>query len=291
MSLSQTQIDSYWNDGIIPRVRVLDPRDAQRLGARYDEFESLCLERLGEVHWFKTYLLSRWVYELVSHPRILDCVESILGPNLLVWGADMFYKPPRSERFTAMHQDSTYWGLEPSDGLVNVWVGLSPSTIKNGCVRVILGSHRHQQVEHANQFDANNVLVHGQSAVGYRLDEATPLELEAGEVSIFHLFMVHGSGANTTDEPRLGIATRFICPEVRQTGLRDSALLVRGEDTCGNFDHESPPQGEFDEAALDQFREAIKRPSGSGNSYGMDALDAKRADSGQGRAFPSVEMG
>ena len=288
MGLNQTQIDNYWRDGIVRRMPALEAQQALELGARYDEFAKLCVERLGEVHWFKTYLLSRWVFDIASHPRILDCVESILGPNLLVWGADMFYKPPSSERFTAMHQDSTYWGLEPADALVNVWVGLGPSTVENGCVRMIYGSHRNQQVEHDNRFDKNNVLVHGQTAVGYGLDEATPIELDAGEMSLFHLFMVHGSGANTTPKPRLGLALRYITPEVHQTGVRDSALLVRGEDTQGNFDHERPPQGEFDEAALAQFRDAIKRPSGSGNAYGMDGLDATRADAGQGRAFPEV---
>ena len=289
MSLSQTQLNSYWRDGIVPRMTAMNSHEALALCARYEEFERLCLEHLGEVHWFKTYLLSRWVYDLVSHPGILACVESILGPDIMVWGADMFYKGPRSERYTAMHQDSTYWGLEPADALVNVWVGLSPSTLENGCVRMIYGSHRARQVEHANRFDANNVLVHGQSAKGYTLEEATPIELDAGQMSLFHLFMVHGSGANTTDSPRLGLACRYISPAVRQTGLRDSALLLRGEDNFGNFDHETAPRGEFDEGALAQFRDAIKRPSGAGNSYGLDALDAKRADSGVGRAFPRVD--
>ena len=212
MSLEQAQIDNYWRDGIVPRMPALETEQALALGERYDEFARRSQECLGEVHWFKTYLLSRWVFDIASHPRVLDAVESLLGPNLLIWGADMFYKPPRSERFTAMHQDSTYWGLEPADDLVNVWVGLTPSTLENGCVRMIYGSHRKQQVEHANRFDANNVLVHGQTAVGYALDEATPIEVDAGEMTLFHLFMVHGSGANTTNEPRLGLALRYITP-------------------------------------------------------------------------------
>ena len=288
MHLEQTQIDNYWRDGIVPRVPALDEQEALSLGARYDEFARLCEARLGEIHWFKTYLLSRWVYDVVSHPRILDSVESIIGPDIMVWGADMFYKPPCSERFTAMHQDSTYWGLEPADGLVNVWLGLSRSTVANGCVRMVYGSHREQQVEHDNRLDRNNALVHGQTAIGFDLEEATPIELEAGEMTLFHLFMIHGSGANTTSEPRLGLALRYIKPSVRQIGVRDSALLVRGQDHCGNFDHERPPQGEFDEAAVEQFRDAIKRPSGAGNAYGMEGLDAKRADVGYGRAFPQV---
>ena len=288
MSLTTAQIDAYQRDGVIARIPLVDSEEALAFGRRHPEFERACNEHLGEVHWFKTYLLSRWIFDLVTRPRLLDCMESLLGPNLLLWGVDMFYKPPRSERFTAMHQDSTYWGLEPVDGLVNAWIALGPSDVANGCLRVVPGTHRHGQVQHANAFGPHNVLVHGQSAIGYTLEEAMPLELEAGDMMIFHLHIVHGSGNNTTDEPRLGIAVRYIRPELRQTGLRDSALLVRGEDRFGHFDHEKPPVGEFDEGALAQFREAIARPSGAGNSKGLEGLDAQRVDAGREPAFPAV---
>jgi non-heme Fe2+,alpha-ketoglutarate-dependent halogenase len=288
MSLTAAQRDAYQRDGVISRIPLIDSEEAIALGERHPEFQRACRDHFGEVHWFKTYLLSRWIFELVTRPRLLDCMESLLGPNLLLWGADMFYKPPRSERFTAMHQDSTYWGLEPVDGLVNAWIALSPSNIANGCLRVVPGTHRHGQVQHANEFAPHNVLVHGQSAIGYTLDETEPVELEPGDMTIFHLHVVHGSGNNTTDEPRLGLAVRYICPELRQTGLRDSALLVRGEDCVGHFDHEKPPAGEFDEGALAQFREAIARPSGAGNSKGLAGLDAQRADKGHEQAFRGV---
>ncbi len=288
MSLSAAQLETYHQDGFIPRVALVSPERAVSLGRRHGEFERACLKHLGEVHWFKTYLLSRWIYELVTEPRLLDCMQSLLGPNLMLWGADMFYKPPRSERFTAMHQDSTYWGLEPVDGLVNAWIALAPSTIANGCLRVAPGTHRAGQVQHANDFEEHNVLVHGQSAKGYSLQEAVPVELEPGDMTLFHLHLVHGSGNNTTDKPRLGLAVRYIRPELRQTGLRDSALLVRGEDNCGHFDHEQPPAGEFDSAAVAQFKDAIARPSGAGNSKGLEGLESQRVEAGHERVFPNV---
>ena len=288
MSLTNPEVDAYRRDGIIPRVDLIDREEALALSRRHPQFEQASKDKFGEVHWFKTYLLSRWIFDLVTHNKLLDCMESLLGPNLLLWGVDMFYKPPRSKRFTAMHQDSTYWGLEPVDGLVNAWIALTPSTLDNGCLRLIPGTHTKGQVEHANRFAADNVLVHGQSALGYSLENALAIELEPGEMTIFHLHIVHGSGNNTTDDPRLGLAVRYIRPELRQTGLRDSALLVRGEDKFGNFDHERPPCGEFDEDALAQFRKAIARPSGAGNAGGIEGLDQKRADAGRDRAFQIV---
>ena len=289
MSLSDEQLVLYERDGIIPQLSFISREEALALASRHGDFEHACIEHLGEIHWFKTYLLSRWIFGLVTRPLILDYMEDLLGPNLLLWGVDMFYKPPHSERFTAMHQDSTYWGLEPADGLINAWIALTPSTVANGCLRLLPCSHQRGQVDHSNEFEKNNVLVHGQNAAGYDLEEASPVELEAGQMTIFHLHTVHGSGKNTTPQPRLGLAVRYIRPEVRQVGRRDSALLVRGEDKCGNFDHELAPAREFDKRAVEQFTAAMARPSGAGNSGGIDGLDKQRADAGHGRAFHNVE--
>ena len=79
----------------------------------------------------KAHLLHPPLYDLLFQPRILDAVESILGPNLLVWGSGFFYKKPRDGGFVSWHQDSTYWGLERFD-IVTAWVAITPSRRENG---------------------------------------------------------------------------------------------------------------------------------------------------------------
>jgi hypothetical protein len=53
------------------------------------------------------------VYEIVTHPRILDVAESLLGPNLLAWNTNWFSKMPGEKSYVGWHQDGTYWNLNP----------------------------------------------------------------------------------------------------------------------------------------------------------------------------------
>jgi ectoine hydroxylase-related dioxygenase (phytanoyl-CoA dioxygenase family) len=87
----------------------------------------------------KSHLLLTWVDEIVRSPRVLDAVESIVGPDILVWGTSFFIKEPRNASFVSWHQDLTYWGLEPAD-IVTAWIALSESTSQNGAMRVIPGT-------------------------------------------------------------------------------------------------------------------------------------------------------
>jgi hypothetical protein len=83
--------------------------------------------------------------------------------------------------------------------------------------------------------------------------------LKAGEMSLHHVLLVHGSGPNTTNDRRIGYAIRYIPPHVRQLKARDSAMLVRGRDRYGNFDADPEPRHDLDEAALAAHRSAVER--------------------------------
>ena len=88
-----------------------------------------------------THLSLPWVYEMVSHSRVLDAVEGVLGPNLLVWGSDWFVKFPGDAAFISWHQDGAYWGLQPPK-VATAWIALSPSTTESGCMQVIPGTQK-----------------------------------------------------------------------------------------------------------------------------------------------------
>ena len=89
--------------------------------------------------------------------------------------------------------------------------------------------------------------------------EGVDVTLKAGEMSLHHVLLVHGSGPNTTGDRRIGFAIRYIPPHVRQLKVRDSAMLVRGRDTHGNFDLEPDPRADLDAAALAAHRDAVER--------------------------------
>ena len=87
-----------------------------------------------------THLLFPWLDDLIRHPRILDAVEDLIGPDILCWGSIFWTKEARSASFVSWHQDVTYWGLTGGD-VVNVWVALSPANSTSGCMSVLPGSH------------------------------------------------------------------------------------------------------------------------------------------------------
>ena len=91
----------------------------------------------GDFRWRSaSYVFLPWVDALVRHPRILDAVEDLIGPDILVYTATWFIKEAHSPAFAAWHQDATYFGLMPNDQHVTAWVALSDASAKAGCMEV-----------------------------------------------------------------------------------------------------------------------------------------------------------
>ena len=111
-------------------------------------------------------------------------------------------------------------------------MAFTDSTAANGAMRVIPASHKLDQVPHRDTFAAANLLSRGQEImVDVDEREAAMLELAAGEMSLHHVRLIHGSDPNPSDDRRIGFAIRYIPTYVRQVaGSHDSATLVRGED-------------------------------------------------------------
>jgi len=199
----------------------------------------------------KTHLLFTWLDGLIRHPGILDAVEDLLGPNLLVWGSSFFTKEAHDPSYVSWHQDSTYWGLDPAD-IVTAWIAFSDSTAENGAMRVIPGSHKLDQLAHRDTFAEGNLLSRGQEiAVEVEESRAEMLELRAGEMSLHHVRLIHGSDPNPSDKRRIGFAVRYLPTHVRQiVGTHDSATLVRGVDAFHNFEPEQRPLADLSEEAV-----------------------------------------
>jgi ectoine hydroxylase-related dioxygenase (phytanoyl-CoA dioxygenase family) len=153
----------------------------------------------------ETHFFLRWVYEMVSHSRVLDAVESVLGPNILVWSTQWFPKFPGDKAFVSWHQDATYWGLHPLN-VTTAWIALSESAPQNGCMRVVPGTHKTPQLPQRETYGADNMLSRGQEiAVDVDEAQAVDLALRPGEFSLHHVAIVHGSGPNISDVPRSGL--------------------------------------------------------------------------------------
>jgi non-haem Fe2+, alpha-ketoglutarate-dependent halogenase len=258
-SLTPEQVKQYHEQGYLAPLDGIAREQAEAIFRYVQDFEaSVPPDEAKKGLGTKSHLLHPPLYDLLFAPRILDAVESILGPNLLVWGSGFFYKKPRDGGYVSWHQDSTYWGLEPFD-IVTAWVAMTPSRRENGCMRVVPGTHAKGQLPHADTFDRRNLLSRGQE-IQVEVDEkdARDIVLEPGQFSLHHVGIVHGSDPNNSDLPRYGFTIRYIPTYVRQIGGRTSAVLVRGTDEYGYYDPEPRPE-KYGPEAIRVHEEAMAR--------------------------------
>jgi len=254
-SLSSDQVETYRQQGILHPLGALPAAEAAALHARYQAHADFIKGRNNQ----KPHLLFTWLDALVRDPRIVDAVESLLGPDLFCWGAQFFAKPAGDAAYVSWHQDATYWGLSSPD-VATAWVALTPSTPESGCMQVVPGTHR-SQVPHEDRFDDANLLSRGQE-VAVKVDPATVVDvvLQPGEMSLHHVLLFHGSEPNRSPLPRIGFAIRYMPTHVRQLSpIRDSALLVRGNDAYGHFEHERSPESDLHPDAVARHGAVIDR--------------------------------
>ena len=257
--LSAEAVAQYRRDGFHFPLRVLSTEEARSYRDRLEAAERAAGGPLAGDRRHKVHLLYTWANQLARHPAILDAVEDVIGPDILCWSTTFFTKEAQSPSFVSWHQDATYWGLS-TDDVITAWVAFADAPVESGAMKFWPGSHLKNQLAHRDTFDQNNLLTRGQEiAVDVPAGAGVDVALKAGEMSLHHVLLVHRSGPNTTDDRRIGFAIRYIPPHVRQLKVRDSAMLVRGRDTHGNFDLEPDPRADLDPAALAAHRDATER--------------------------------
>ena len=200
---------------------------------------------------FKVHMAFTWADDLIRHPVILNAVEELIGPDILVWNTAVLVKNPHEPDFVTYHQDVLYWGNHP-DHVVGAWIALADSTPEKGCMRVFPGSHKQGILPHTDTFGKNNMLSRGQH-ISADLDQtqAVGMVLRAGEMSLHHTRTIHGSEPNRSDEARLGFVITYMVPVTNMIGPRTGATLVRGVDRHGHFDLEDArPAADLDPAGL-----------------------------------------
>ena len=257
--LSPASVARYQRDGFFFAITVLTTAEAAEYRGRLEAVEAEHGGALtGELR-HKPHLLFTWLADLVRRPAILDAVEDVLGPDLLVWSSSFFIKNGRDAAFVSWHQDATYWGLSEPD-VLTAWVAFTEATIENGAMRMVPGSHT-EQLAHRDTFAPDNLLSRGQE-IEVVVDETRGVDivLRAGEMSLHHVRMVHGSPPNRSDDRRIGFAIRYVATHVKQVaGDVDGAMLVRGVDDHHHFVPEHPPAADLSPAARAHHAESVAR--------------------------------
>lgn len=197
---------------------------------------------------------SRRFLELAMHPPIVDLVQDLIGPDIVLWGCHVFCKPPLQGYPTPWHQDGHYWPIRPL-ATCTVWVALEPSTRANGCLRVIPRSHQNHTLHPHLHEDRQDLTLQQRMADGtFDEKEAVDIELQAGQMSMHDVYMIHGAQANTSQQRRTGVALRYmpasshfdrrLKPVDGQSGVPVSFAtrplwLLRGRDVCGLNDFQT----------------------------------------------------
>lgn len=235
--------ERYQRDGYVGQVPFLTAAQALDHRQQLERAEA----QFGSLHYrSKAHTILTSAYQLATLPTVLDVVEQMIGPNILLYNTTYIIKEPQTPSFVSWHQDLTYWGLSHDDQ-VTMWLALSPATDVSGCMMMIPGSHKQGRFDHHETNAADNVLLQGQTVQDVPEDQAQLCPLAPGEASFHHGWTLHSSMPNASDDRRIGLNVQYLATHVRQTKHNlDTAMLVRGVDDYQHFETDKAAQTDLD---------------------------------------------
>lgn len=256
MPLSAEEIEHYKQEGyVIPKVRLPDALLARLRGsldgllARYTD---VAPEDLANPHMLPDEAngAPNPFMQAARQPEVLDMLEQLLGPDLVLWITRVLCKPAAKGREVPWHQDGEYWPMRPL-ATCSVWIALDPVSTANGCMRFIPKSHKQTQLYRHHVSDRDNLVLNLELDQD-QFDEAKAVnvELEPGQMSLHDVRLIHGSLANTSGQRRAALIMRYMPGTshydralVQQRGkpspfniANQPLWLMRGEDKTGKND-------------------------------------------------------
>ncbi len=255
--LGPDEIAAYHRDGfVVPRFRLEGERLArlQRLTEKLvGDNPALADAPIASPHvpgsGRQAVKGDREFLQVATQPEILDLVEQLTGPDLILWGTTMFYKKPRKANATPWHRDGFAWPIRPL-ATTSVWIAAYDSTIENGCLRCIPGSHAAKRIGTHDRTRRPDLFFSGDLDRS-EFDESTArdIELRAGEMVVFDVYTIHGARPNAGASVRAGYSLRFMPGtsffdhdwqgDSDEPGFSHTSrplLLVRGQDRTGRND-------------------------------------------------------
>lgn len=268
---------SFFDQGFIRGVDIFTQDEAAKMRRELEQLE----QRLGDINAGNKdqlnfpHLLFTFANAITRSPRLLDVVEAIIGPNIMVWGSTFFIKEPKSKNYVSWHQDMKYWGLDDCNAQVSAWIALNDVGQHNGCMQFLPETHKGEMLDHHDTFTEDNALTRGQEAqFTVNPDDIVHVALKAGQASFHHGKLLHSSPPNLSGGRRIGYAIQFIAPHVKQVvAAKDFAMLVRGVDEYGYFEHLNPPETDLSIEAIATHNKVLDYQN---QALYQGAEDAKR---------------
>tara|TARA_E500000331_G_scaffold295570_1_gene293872 strand:- start:992 stop:1819 length:828 start_codon:yes stop_codon:yes gene_type:complete len=239
--LTPKQIKDYNDHGYVSPINVITSEEANKIRREIEKIENNWPNELSGLGRNYVHMISPTFDELCHNSKILDAVESIIGKDILICGTTLFIKNPNQEGFVSFHQDAKYIGLEPHNW-VTAWIAVTDSNEENGCMRMWSGSHKNNLKKHSEKFNEGNLLTRGQTVENVPLESTKPVILRAGQMSLHHPTIVHGSGLNKSNDRRIGFVVQsYIGSNVDQVLGKIYVQQARGKDVFKFHEHTVRP--------------------------------------------------
>ena len=235
--LSADDLKSFHERGyLLYRDQVFDEGDLAELEAIFQEHRAKEREKRGD-EFDTPHFQDQRLLEFLLAPALLDLVECIVGPNIVLWSSHFICKDPLIGRATPWHEDSSYWNgrISTMAGICTVWLAMDRATPENGSMAVIPGTHANGFSEYKPVDASANIF--SSEIVDVDENKAVYFELEPNEASLHEGRIIHGAKANTSEFRRAGYTMRYfpttskVFPE-RNQGHK--IWLARGGDVAGN---------------------------------------------------------
>ena len=232
--LTSNQLKQYEDEGFVSPIDIFSKEKAKEIRNEIELIEKDMPKELEKSGRYNAHLISPLLDEVTHNPKILNAVESLIGKNILVCSTTLFIKNPHEKGFVSYHQDAKYIGLEPHNW-VTAWVAITDSNEENGCMKMWSGSHKDNLKDHDQMFNEGNLLTRGQTINNVPKEKVKSLVLKAGQMSLHHPKVVHGSELNKSNDRRIGFVIQsYIGTNVKQVLGKNSVQLARGVD---NFNY------------------------------------------------------
>lgn len=237
--LTRKQIQHFNEFGNLFPIDIFSSEEMEVHRAYFDK-----LMARTEAQGLNSYSINGWhrhcrgLYDMCFEKRILDCMEDLLGPNLVLTMTHYFCKTPGDEKQVSWHQDASYWPLSPSK-VITVWLAIDDVDEENSAMRYIPRSHLNGHIPfESSSAEEQNVLSQAvRDALDYG-DEPVSVCMKAGQITLHSDMLLHGSDPNRSARRRCGLTLRYMPPDVRtQAPDHASAIIARGEDPSGYWQH------------------------------------------------------
>src|SRR5947208_1827325 len=239
--LTDAQIDQFRAEGWAGPIKVYSEDEMAALRQRVEKFEAANPTEGGKLYQ-GPHLLFPWLYDVLHVPHLVAAWQDLFGPNLLSVTTGFRIKNPSTDSYVGWHQDAYYVRYQP------FWstciLAFTESTIENGCVQVVPGSHKLGLLPHEETDDENNILTRGQHiTVPFDRSRAIHVKLRPGELIVMDHLLIHGSDQNHSKDRRINFLIDVLPTFARvdlAAAFRMAARLGYQESIGGHFSVEVP---------------------------------------------------